>query len=148
EIDLDTTTCAARGFAGRAGQTGRAHVLNSGNCVASDQFEACFKQQFLFEWITDLHSGTIFSRLFGQFAGSKRRTCETVAACFGADVEYGITRALRGAARELFVAQDSEAKNVDQRVTFEAFIEMNFAANGGNAYAIAVMRDTRDDTCE
>ena len=122
--------------------------MNSGNCIASDQFEACFEQQFFLERIADLHRRTIFARLLGQFAGGKRRAGKTVATCFSADVENGISRAFRGAAREFFVAQHAEAKNVYQRIAIETLIEINLATDGGNADAVAVMRDTRYDTGE
>ena len=44
------------------------------------------------------------------------------------------------------MAQHAEAKNVNQRIALETFVKINLAADGGNADAVAVMRDTRDDT--
>src|SRR6476620_1168437 len=96
----------------------------------------------------DLLRGTIFARLLGQFAGGDRRASKTIAARFSADVENGISSALCGAAREFFVAQHAEAKNVYQRIAIETLIEINLATDGGNADAVAVMRNTRDDTGE
>ena len=55
---------------------------------------------------------------------------------------------LRRAARDLFVPQHAEAKDVDERIAFVAFVEINLAADGRNADAIAVMRDARDDAGE
>src|SRR5207248_3146754 len=127
---------------------GRSHVLNSGNCIASDQFEACFKQQFFLEWIADLHRRAVLPRLLSQFAGGKRCAGETVTTRFSADVKNGISRAFRGAAGELIVPQYAEAKNVYQRIAIETLIEINLAADCGDADAVAVMRDTRDDTRE
>src|SRR5262249_50539192 len=124
------------------------HVLNSRNCVASDEFEACFEQQFFLKWIPDLHRWTVFARLLGQFARGKRCASKSVATCFSADVENRIPCALCSAARELFVTQHAETKNISQRIAFEPLIETNLAANGGNADAIAVMRDAANHACE
>ncbi len=59
----------------------------------SEQFQTCFEQQFFFEWIADLHRGTIFARLLGQFARGKRCPGQTIATRFSADIENGISHA-------------------------------------------------------
>ncbi len=53
---------------------------------------------------------------------------------------------LRRAPRELFVPQNAKAKNVYQRIALETFIEINFAADGRDADAVAVMRDAGNDS--
>src|SRR5207245_9256779 len=90
------------------------------------------------EWITDLHGGPIFARLLRQFARRESRTCKTITAGFGADIKHRIACAFRSAARELFVAQHAEAKNVYQWIALEAFIEINIAANCRNPHAVPV----------
>ena len=67
-----------------------APMSNAGNGVVSDQFKAGFEQQFFLERIADLHRWTIFARLVGQFARSKRCARKTVATRLSADVENGI----------------------------------------------------------
>ena len=47
EIDLHAGAAAAGGFAGRAGQSRRAHVLNAGDRIGGEQFQARFEQQLL-----------------------------------------------------------------------------------------------------
>ena len=61
EIDLDAGAAAARRFAGRAGESRRAHVLNAGDRIGRQQFQARFQQELLLEWIADLHGGPIFA---------------------------------------------------------------------------------------
>ena len=46
---------AAGGFAGRAGQAGRTHILDAGHGVGPEQFEACFEKQLFSKRITHLH---------------------------------------------------------------------------------------------
>ena len=44
--------------------------------------------------------------------------------------------------------QNAEAKNVNERIALEAFVEINFAADGRDADAIAVVRDAADNAGE
>jgi hypothetical protein len=46
------------------------------------------------------------------------------------------------------VAQHAEAKNIYQRITLEAFVEINLAADGRDADTVTVMRNTGDDARE
>ena len=148
EIDLDAGAAAAGGFAGRTGQTRRAHVLNAGDRIGGEQFEARFEQQFFLERIADLHRRPIFARFLGQIARGERRARQTVAPRLRADVKDRIANAAGRAARELLVPQNAKAKNVHERIAFEAFVEINLAADGRDADAIAVMRDAGDHAGE
>ena len=95
-----------------------------------------------------MHGRTIFARLVGQFARSKRCAGKTIASRFSADIKDWIANAACRAARQLFVTQYAEAKNIYQRIALEAFIEIDFTANGRDPDAISVMRDSGDDACE
>ena len=148
QIDLDPRPAAAGCFAGGTSQTRRAHVLNAGHGVARQKFQTRLEQQFFLERIADLDRRTIFARLFGQFARSKRGAGQTVAPGFGADIKNGIADAAGRAARELFVSKHAETKNIYERIAFETFVEINFAADGRNPDAIAVMRNAGDDAGE
>ena len=145
EIDFDSGAAAARRFAGRAGQTGCAHVLNAGDGIVREQFEARFQQQLFLERIADLHGRSIFARFLGQFPRSECRAGQTVAARFGADVKDRVADAAGGAAGDLLVSQDAEAKNIHQRIAFVTFVEINFAADCRDADAVPVMRDAGND---
>ena len=46
------------------------------------------------------------------------------------------------------MAQHSETKNIHERISLEALVEINFASDRRDADAIAVVRDARDDTAE
>src|SRR5205823_12820428 len=96
----------------------------------------------------DLHCRAIFFRLLGQFPRRERRAGQTIATSFGADIENGISDAACSAARELIVSQHAQTKNIYQRIALKAFVEINFAADGGNARAISVMRDSGNDASE
>ena len=66
----------------------------------------------------------------------------------GPDVKDRVAHALGRAARDLLVAQNAEAKGVDQRIALVALVEINLARDGRNAEAIAVMRDAADHAAE
>ncbi len=44
--------------------------------------------------------------------------------------------------------QHAETKNIYERITFKTFVKIDFAAYGGDADAITVMRDAGDDAGE
>ena len=44
--------------------------------------------------------------------------------------------------------EHSQAKNVYQRITFKTFVEINFTADGWNADAISIMRDSGNNPGE
>ena len=141
EIDLDPGAAAAGGFAGRTSEPGRAHILNAGHGIGREQFETRFEEQLLFEWIAHLDGGPVFARFFGQFPRGKRGPGQSVPTRLRADIKNRIAHPAGRAARELLMPQYAEAKNVDQRIALETFVEINFAADGRDADAVSVMRD-------
>src|SRR5207248_7333754 len=64
------------------------------------------------------------------------------------DIADRIYNAEGSSAQQLIVTQNAEAENINQRVAFETFIEINFAADRWDADAISVMRDAGNDTGE
>src|SRR6202040_800950 len=59
-----------------------------------------------------------------------------------------VTNAAGRAARQLIVPEHSQAKNVYQGIAFKAFVEINFTADGRNADAISIMRDSGNNPGE
>src|SRR2546421_206933 len=59
-----------------------------------------------------------------------------------------IAHAVRDAASGVFMPQNAEAKNIYERIAFEAFIKINLAANRWDPDAVAVMSDTAYDPCK
>src|SRR5207248_10335398 len=98
--------------------------------------------------LASLHGRPILARLFRQFTRGKGGARQTIASRLRADVKHRITDTPRRAASQLFVSQNSQAKNIYQWIALEAFIEINLAADGGNADAIAIVRNAGDHTGE
>src|SRR5205823_3079276 len=82
EIDFNSAAAAAGSFTSRTSQSGRAHVLNSGDRILGQKFETRLEQKFFFEGIADLDRRAIFSGFLGQFARCERRSGEAVATGF------------------------------------------------------------------
>ena len=144
QVDFDAGSGAAAHFAGGAGETGRAHVLNAHDGSGVHGFEAGFEQQLFHERIADLDVGTLFLGFLGEHGGGHGCAVNAVAAGFRSDINHRIADA-GGAAEENFVvAKDAEGEDVDQRIAVIAGLEDAFAAHGGHAEAVAVMRDAAD----
>ena len=150
EIDIDFNACAATagGFAGRAGEAGGAHVLDTRDAAAGEEFEAGFEEKFFAEGVADLHGGAVFLGFLGEFAGSEGGAGEAVTAGFGSDIENGIADALGGSACDLLVLEDAEAENIDERISRVAVVEIHLAADGRDADAISVVGDAIYHACE
>lgn len=148
EVDLNSSTATAGRFAGGTSQPGRAHVLNSGDCVAGQKFQTCLEQKLFLERIAHLDGGTILLRFFGQLSRREGRAGQSITSSLRTDVENRIAHAARGATCELFVSQNAETENIDQRIAFETFVEINFAADRWNADAVAVVRNAGDNSGE
>ena len=149
QLDLDAGAGARGGFAGRAGQARRAHVLNPGDRAGGEQFEARFAHEFFHERIAHLHrAALLLGGFLGQILRRERRARQTVAARGRADVKHRVANAFGRAARDLFVTQHAEAEGVHERIAFVGFVEIDLARDGRDAEAIAVMRDARHDAGE
>ena len=148
DVDLDTGAATTGSLAGGAGESGRAHVLDTGDRVGGEEFETGLEQELLAERITHLDGGTVGLRFLGQLARGESGTGKSVAPGLGADVEDGIPHTLGGAAGDLLVAEDAEAEGVHQRVAAVALVEVDLAGDGGKTDAVAIVGDAGDHARE
>jgi hypothetical protein len=97
-----------------------------------EQFEAGFHDELFHEGIAHLHrAALLLGGFLGQVLRSERRARQTVATGGRADVKDRVADAFGRAARDLFVAQDAEAKGIHERIAFVAFVEINLARDVG-----------------
>ena len=149
EIDFDAGAAARSHFAGGAGETGCAHILNGDDGAGVHGFEAGFEKKFFDEGIADLHVGALLLRLFGEFGGGEQRgAVNAVASGFCADVDHRIAGAFGFGEEDVFTAGDAEGQRIDEGILRVAGFEDDFAADGGNAEAIAVVGDAADHAIE
>src|SRR5205807_10427751 len=95
-----------------------------------------------------LDGRAVLARFFGQFARGEGRASQTIATGLRAHIENGVAHAACCAACKLVVSQHAETENIYQRIALETFVEINFAADCGNANAIAIVRDAGDNAGE
>ena len=93
DVDLDACAAARSHFRRRAGQPGRAHVLDPDQRVGAHHLQAGFEQELLHERIADLHGRPLFRRFLAELGGRHRRAVDAVAAGLGPDVVHGVAGA-------------------------------------------------------
>ena len=59
-----------------------------------------------------------------------------------ANIQHGISRAGRFAKEDLIVAHQAEGESINQRIERVGIVKCDFAANGGYAESVSVMRDS------
>ena len=144
DVDLDAAAAASAHLRCRAGQAGRAHVLDADERVGLHQLEARLEEQLLHERIADLHRGTFLRRLLVELGRRHGRPMDAIAAGLGADVVDGVADARRVALDERIGLRDSEAEDVDQRIARIRVVERDLAADRRDADAVAVAGDAGD----
>ena len=132
---------------GRAGDAGRAQVLDRGHQPARVQLQAALDQQLLHERVADLHARPL--RRLSAFAvliserrtGQHRRTADAVRPGPGPEQDDLVARPGGGGALQVAAPHHPHAQRVHQRVPGVAGIEGQLAADVGQAEAVAVERD-------
>ena len=148
KLDFDAHAAARAHLAGRAGESGRAHILNADNRSGLHGFEAGFEQQLLQERIADLHVRTLGFRSFAEFLAGHGRAVDAVASGLGANVDHRIAFAGGARVEDFVFAHQSHGECVHQRIAGVARLELRLAAQVGHAEAIAVGSDAADHAFE
>ena len=149
QLNFDPRPAPAGGLAGRAGEPGRAHILDSDHQIRHrHHFEAGLDQKLLHEGVSLLHRRPVGGAFLAQFLRSEGGPAEAVPAGGCPHVIDGIADPGRLAAPNLIVAEGAETKGIDQRVALVARVKIDIAAHRGNAHAISVMCDARDHAAQ
>ena len=135
-------------LAGGAGQAGGAHVLQPDDRTGPQDLEAGLHQQLLHERVADLHRRPLVGGLLVELRRGHRRAVDAVASGLGPDVVHRVALAVRGALDDLVAAGEAEAEDVHQRVARVGGVEVDFAADRGNADAVAIAADAGDHAGE
>ena len=122
--------------------------MHSRDGVAGQQLQARLEQQFLLKRIADLHGRSVLTRFLCQFTGGECGAGEPIATGFGPDIENRVAHAARRPAGKLVVPKGAQAKHIDEWISFKTFVEIDFAADGRDANAVAIMCDAGDNAGE
>src|SRR5262249_46276113 len=137
---------ARRQLRRRAGDAGRAQVLDAGHQPGRAQLQAALDKQLLHERVPDLDAGPLRGLAAAERGARQHRgAADAVRAGPGAEQDDLVALAARDGELEVLVPHDPHAQRVDQRVPRVAGIEAELAADVGQAEAVAVEGDAADD---
>ena len=148
EVQLDADAALAGHLDRGAGQAGGAHVLDGDDGVGRHQFQAGLDQQFFRERVADLHGGALFLGIGGELGGGHGGAVDAVAAGLRADIDDGVADPGGGGEENPVRAGDADGHRVDQRVAVIGGMEVDLAADGGHADAVAVAADAAHDAID
>ena len=145
DIQRNAPPAARRGFHGRAGEAGRAQILQRTHPAGGKGFQAGLDQRFLQEGVADLHRGPEFLFFLESTRRQSGRAVDSVAAGARARQQQDISSPVGGRAGQIFDARDADAHGVHQRVLRIAVVEVNLAGHIGHADAVAIPADAVND---
>ena len=114
-----------------------------------DELEAGLDELLLGERVADLDArALLLEGLVELLAGEHAGAADAVAAGLGADEHDVVADAAGDGAHDAVGADHAGAHGVDQAVALVAGLEVDLAADGGDAEAVAVVGDAADDAVE
>ena len=146
ELDVEAHAAARAHLTGRAGEAGRAHVLNADDCAGLHGLQAGFQQQLLHKGVAHLHVGALGLSAFVELLAGHGRAVNAVAARLGSHINHRVAAAGGLAVKNFVLAYQAESEGVHQRIAGVAGLELGFAAQVGHAKAIAVSGNAADHT--
>ncbi len=145
EIEHDAEIALGAHFDRRAGEPGRAHVLDGDHRAGRHQFEAGFEQALFGEGVADLDGRALLLDVVAEFGRSHGGAADAVAAGLGTEIDHRQADAFGLGVENLAGVGEAGGKGVDEDVSIVAFVELDFAAHGRHAEAIAIAADAGDD---
>ena len=130
------------------GEAGGAHILDGDDGVGRHQFQAGFDEEFFGEGVADLDGGALFLAVLVEFSARHGGAVDAVAAGFGADIDHGVAHAGGGGGEDAVGLEDAHGHGIDQRVAVIGGVEIDLAAHGGHAHAIAIAANAADHAIE
>jgi hypothetical protein len=145
EVDVDAHAALGRHLGRRAGQAGRAHVLDADDEAAVHDLEAGLEEELLLERVADLDVRPLVLGLPAELGRGHGGAVDAVAAGLGAEIDDRQADAGGLGVKNLVLLGDADGHGVDQIVAVVARMESDPAADGRYAEGIAVAADAGDD---
>ncbi len=144
ELDFEPHAPAGAHLAGRAGEPGRAHILDAHHRAGAHRLDAGFEQQLLHEWVAHLHVGPLLLRALLELFAGHGGAVDAVPARLRAHVDHRIADAGGLGIKDLVAPHQAQGKGVDQGIARIARLKARLAAQVGDAEAIAIAGDSAD----
>ena len=145
DVELDAEVALGAHLHRRAGEAGRAHVLDGDDRAGGHQLQAGFQQQLLGEGVADLHGRALRLGFLVELGRRHGGAVDAVAAGLGAEIDDRVPDAGGGRVEDAVGAGEPHRHGVDQDVAVVALVEAGQAADGRHAEGVAVAADPRDD---
>ena len=149
DVDVDPDL-ALRGHLGARGrEPGRAQVLERDEQPALEQLERALEQLLLLERVADLDRRALRGVELVELGRSQhRRAADAVAPRARTEQQHDVADARGRGADQVVLLDQPEAHRVDEAVLLVAVLEVDLAADGGDADRVAVVADARDRLLE
>ena len=148
DVDVDPAMASMGELAGRAGEPGRAQILDGGDAVELVQPQARLTQQLLEERIAHLDRRSALGGSLIHLHRGEGRPVNAIAPGIGADQQHDVTGSVRGGAAQPIMGHDPDAHGVDDRVIAVAGVEMDLAHDRRAPEAVTVAPDAGDHALE
>ena len=141
QVDADAAPGPGRRFNGRTGQPGGAQILDCQYGAGIHRLQAGFNQRFLQKGIAHLHRGAQFRFRIKGARGQPGGAMNAVAPGVGAGQQQHAAGNAGGGRGQPVFFNEADTHSVDQRVEGIGRVEADFAADVGDADAVAVPRN-------
>ena len=145
EIERDAEIALGAHLDRRAGQPGRAHVLDGDDAALGHDLEAGFEQKLFRERIADLHGRALFLGVGAELGRRHGGAVDAVAAGLRAEIDDRHADAGRRRIENLVGLGEADRHGVDQAIAVIAAVKAHLAADRRHAEGIAVAADAGDD---
>ena len=144
EIEIDAEIALGAHLDRRAGQPGRAHVLDRDHAIGGHDLEAGLQQQFFGEGIADLHGRALLGGIVVELGRRHRGAVNAVAAGLGAEIDDRHVDAGGRGIKDLVGVGEANRHRVDENVAVIAGVKAHLAADRRHPERIAVAADAGD----
>ena len=149
DVEVEPDLALRRHLRRRGRQPGRAEVLQRDEQPAVEQLERALEQLRLLERVADLDRRALARVLFAQLGGGEHGgAADPVAPRARAEQDDDVADARGGRADQLLGLDQPEAHRVDQAVLLVGGLEVDLAADRGDADRVAVVADAGDRAVE
>src|SRR5699024_187979 len=113
------------------------------------ELEAAFDENFFHEGVAHLDTWAFLGHpLLESFGCQDRRATDAVASRSCPEEDDEVADALGVSERDVLVSHDAHAQRIDEGVALVGGVEVDFAADVGQAQAVAVAADSGDDALD
>jgi hypothetical protein len=149
DVDVDADPAGGGHLRGGGGQAGRAEILQGDEQATIEQLQRALQELGLLEGVADLNGRAHLAIVAAELGrGEHGSAADPVTTGGGAEQDHEVAGPGGGAAHETLAWSKTERHRVDQAVLLIRRLEIDLAADGGDADRVAVVGDPGDGAVE